>query len=72
MVVEIGVVFVGLVVEEKHHLRTRFDREMAGQPNIARHRDFLQFEAGARLYAGDKAADVNWMDDFHFNLHPLK
>src|ERR1700747_309259 len=45
---------------------------MAGQPNIARNWDFFQFEAGARLYAGDKAADVNWMDNFHFNFHPLK
>ena len=72
MVVEIGVVFVGLVVEEKDDLRTRFDDKMAGQPNVARNWDFFQFEAGARLYAGDKAADVNWMDNFHFNLHPVK
>jgi len=40
--------------------------------NVARNWDFFQFEAGARLYAGDKAADVNWMDNFHFNLHPVK
>ena len=72
VIVEIIVIFLSPVREQKHDFGIGLHRIMRSQPDIAGHGTLFNFEPGARFYLCKETFDPDRMSDVSLNLHPLE